>query len=180
MKKRGLWLIGIGGLLVCNSYLWSGQGDRKLQVLHREIGNKLMRIKKNHPQSQSVVYSILDKLGQYHSVSKHVLKKKRKYKQLLKTESENSKTLQEEVERMEQRISKMKRLIIEASDKLKKDLVAVNELKEQKEKLVKEREMFLKEKEKFEFAKQQFMSEREHGPNKQAQPLRQYSHDGLS
>lgn len=126
----------------------------ELQSLHREIGSKLIKIKKENPQAQPLVYSVLDQLGRYHSVSKNVLAKKHTYKSLFKTEQKSNEFLKKQITEMEEKIDKMKKAIVEASDKLKKDFATVNELKQQKETLA-------KEKERFEIEKQELISERD-------------------
>lgn len=148
-------VLGIGSLLD------AGEATEKLQTLHREIGNNLLRIKKEVPQTQPIVYSVLDQLGKYHCVSKSVLEKKKRYKRLLNTEKSRSKVLESKLIDMESKFEKMKKVIIDANDKLKKDSFSASELKEQRDAIAKEREEFLKEKELFEHEKSQLVEARE-------------------
>ena len=121
--------------------LLAGDVGNQLQSLHREIGNNLIKIKKENPQSQPLVYSVLDQLGKYHSFSKSVITKKNKYKSLFKSERGTSESLRKKVAHMETKLDKMKGVIIDASDKLK-------------DTLAREKEDFSREKERFEGEKQ--------------------------
>jgi nitrous oxide reductase len=140
-------LVVVPTILVCSFLCVNGVGTTKtLQSLHREIGNKLIKIKKANPQSQTLVYSILDQLGRYHSVSKRLVEKKRKYKKLFKKERKSGSELKRKVTKMEEKVEKMKKVIIEVSDRLKKDFTPVGELKVQKEKFFKEKEQLVQDK----------------------------------
>lgn len=147
----------VGGDTILNG----GESAKSLQVLHREIGSKLVKIKKDHPKTQPVVYSVLDKLGKYHSVSKKILEKKNKYKKLFGEEIRTSENMKEKVTKLESRIEKMKKLILEASEKLKKDSLTFAELQDRKDSFTKDKEKFKEEKERFEFEKKQILAERD-------------------
>ena len=62
--KKNIFLLG---LCVGISFfsLRGGVTQNKLQALHLEIGNSLIRIKKEYPKAQQAVYTALDKLGKY-------------------------------------------------------------------------------------------------------------------
>ena len=64
----------------------SGGSAQRLQGFQRQIGNDLIGIKKQHPNTQMQVYTVLDQLSKYYSFSKSIICKKKRYKKLLKNE----------------------------------------------------------------------------------------------
>lgn len=155
--------LAVAGMLAVGDcgYVMCGTSEDALQNLRRSIGSNLIKIKKDYPESKSIVYSTLDQLGRYHSLSKNTITKKDKYKRLYKKEQEGNKALKDEVSTMEKRVETMKKLIVEVNQKLKTDFVTVGELKEQRESFQREKEKFLQEKKQFEQVKRQLVEERD-------------------
>jgi hypothetical protein len=142
-------------------YLNSGNTTKKLQLLHREIGNSLIKIKKKHPKSQSLVYSILDKLSKYYSFSKELITKKKEYKKLLRAELVHNESLKNDSLSMRSNIDKMRTIMLKAKDKIKKETTKVAELEEHKNLLSKEKVSFLEAKKKFAREKQKLIDEKD-------------------
>lgn len=151
------------GSLVVGCYFFSlyGQSLRnELQSLHREIGNNLIRIKKDYPKSQTVVYSVLDKLGKYYSFSKELMTKKKEYKRQFTSEKKRADQLAKESEAMKEKIAKMSQVMRKVSRKIQNEYVKVDEINDAKASLTKEREAFLQEKEELIREKEKLINER--------------------
>ncbi|MBU1007873.1 hypothetical protein KKA53_02240 [Candidatus Dependentiae bacterium] len=139
----------------------SGERTKKLQVLHRQIGNNLIKIKKTHPRSQTLIFSVLDQLGKYHELSKGLVEKKKKYKQLLRAELTSGEQLKRDSEEMKTKMAKMKKMILLVHKKMKKDEVFTERLQKEKAALDGEREQFMKVKEKFDMEREKLQQERD-------------------
>jgi len=161
MKKK-LFFFLLGASLTC-FFVRIGGGVLKseLKNLHREIGNNLIKIKREYPRAQDTVYLVLDQLGKYYSFSKKIISKKKEYKKMLKDELERGEAAKKELAEFKTKMGKVKKVMLDASEKLKKDSEKVSKLKVEKESLSKEKEKFLKEKELFEIEKQTLVSERD-------------------
>lgn len=146
MRRRlGFLILGII-VFGFTSKIGGGELKNELKTLHREIGNNLIKIKKEYPKTQDVVYSVLDQLGKYYSFSKKLISKKKEYKKLFKDEVSKGDIVKKELAKLKERMGKVKKVMIDASDKLKKDSEKVVRLKEEKEALAKEKELFEVEK----------------------------------
>jgi len=119
-----------------------------------------MRIKKENPKSQTLVYSVLDQLGKYYSLSKGLVAKKKEYKRLLKAELAQNDSLKKDTAVMQVKISKMKKVMFAVNDALKKDYANANNVKEAKDRLAREREEFIREKNRFAQERAQLIAER--------------------
>jgi chromosome segregation ATPase len=68
----------------------------QMQLLHKEIGNDLMSIRKEFTAVQPKIYSLLDRIDRMYNVAKTAVEKKRELKNELKNKvSENKKILTE-------------------------------------------------------------------------------------
>jgi len=161
MKRSRMIYLMIGLSIVVVFKGWGGEKTKKLQLFHRQLGNNLIKIKKQHPQSQTLVYSLLDQLGKYYSFSKTLLAKKKEYKRLLKAELTSNEALQKRLNSSNGKIEKMKTAIISASGRLQQDAAQVASLLKQKEEFAHAQQEFLKEKEFFTMEKEKLVSERD-------------------
>jgi len=161
MKSKFLLYVLVALSMTFIFYGHSGERTKKLQAMHRQIGNNLIKIKKEHPQSQTLVYSLLDQLGKYYAFSKDLLGKKKEYKQLLNAELSNSEILKKDMGDMRKKMTKMKQVILSVHRKMKKDSERADKLEEEKELLAREKDAFLREKEKFEIEREQLIAERD-------------------
>ena len=167
--KRSMWIKSTCRmicLIICLSIVmvlkgWGGEKTKTLQLFHRQLGNNLIKIKKQHPRSQSLVYSLLDQLGKYYAFSKTLLAKKKEYKRLLKAELTSNEALQKSLNSSNSKIEKMKTAIISASGRLQQDAAQVASLLKQKEEFSRAQNEFLREKEFFAIEKEKLVSERD-------------------
>lgn len=138
-----------------------GEKTEKMQTLHREIGSNLIKIKKKHPEAQSLVYSLLDQVGKYYAYSMEVLSKKKEYKKLLQAELAMTESLTKEKDEARKKMGKMKNAILSVHKKMETDSARADQLEEEKAELEREREEFLREKEEFEMEREGLMAQRD-------------------
>ena len=130
------------------------ESAKKLQEFQRQIGNDLIGIKKQYPNTQMQVYTVLDQLSKYYSFSKNLISKKKRYKKLLQTELSNNELLKKNIGEMRKNEKKMKRAISAASKKLKSN-------DSDSQKLKQERDTLISEKEKWELERNSLLQERD-------------------
>jgi len=96
---KPVWWLGVSLVVLFGSGFacFAGKSDRQLQKLYCKIGNDLIKIKKEHSQTQPLVYALLDQFGKYNSVAKVVSSKKGEYKRLLKAELATTETLKKDL-----------------------------------------------------------------------------------
>jgi hypothetical protein len=82
MKKKGIVFLGIVliSLMLQNSKVDSKGSSEQIQQLYSKINNDLLAIRKEHPDSQKTVYSVLDQVCKMYSVSKSVIERKKALK----------------------------------------------------------------------------------------------------
>jgi len=134
MKRLLLWAACLS-LFFTLSDLFAGGGTKKLQMFHRKIGNGLIKIKKIHPDSQSLIYSLLDQMSKYYSFSKEIFAKKDEYKKLLQAELASSDTLQKENEAINGKMTKMKKAVLFVNNKVEKEAGEIETLRQKNKKL---------------------------------------------
>lgn len=142
-------------LLFFAPMIFCQDSEFQLQNLQQKIGNDLLKIKKEFPNSQDLVYSLLDQFSKYNNLSKNAAEKNTEYEKMLCTEKIKSENLMTEVASLKAKLEEFKSSVVEASKKLQQDFVKI------KDDFNKERETFLKEKQQFETEKQAFLTAKE-------------------
>ena len=161
MKKKVFLCVVVALFGCCFYQIESRELRKKLQTLHRDIGDSLIRLKKEHPKTQSVVYSVLDQLGKYYAFSKGLIVKKKEYKTLLEKELTNTEKLKQESGSLKKQVAKMKNVMQVVNDKLKQDYQQADVIKAEKDSLSQEKEQFLREKEQLIREKKRITAERD-------------------
>ena len=136
------YLVGTVFGIVCSViFFFAGKAGstETLQTLHRQIGNELIQVKKKHPESQTLVYSLLDQLSKYYSFSKSVLTKKHEYKKLLKSEVSRNEELQKNLALTKNKMEKMKTAALSVSKRIRTDFSRAIKWKEEREILSKKK-----------------------------------------
>lgn len=99
MKKSIVRGMQAGACLICcySAYAEKQSTADKLASLYKHVGDELVSIRKEFPQSQRKVYMVLDKIDQLYNASKLSCEKKRRFKELLKTRDKENSSLNNEV-----------------------------------------------------------------------------------
>ena len=167
MGKPVWWLgVSLGVLFGSGFVCFASNSDRQLQKLYCKIGNDLIKIKKEHPQTQPLVYALLDQFGKYNSVAKIVSSKKGEYKRLLKAELVTTEILKKDISDLSEKVSDMKKVLLVADKKLRKDSEQVNDLVEQKNALAKEKEQLVAQRDSLLSERDSLVQERENKPSR--------------
>jgi hypothetical protein len=156
MEKKGIKFIGIVlvSVLFINPKLTSKGSSEQIQQLYSKINNELLTIRKEHPDSQKTIYSVLDQVCKMYSVSKSVIERKKTLKHTLSNEkntlrvknlsiAQKLKTLEDELDSTKQNFSSTSKTAQQ------KDLLIAQ--------LTKEKAQLLNEKAKLEEEKKQLL-----------------------
>ena len=100
-------------------FLLAGLSTDQINDYHIGIGNKLIKLKKDFPETEQVIYSLLDQFGKYSSFSRSLIKKKKNYKNLLKEEIKISENLKKQANRLNEKIHEINNINLEIGNKFK-------------------------------------------------------------
>lgn len=161
IMRKNIFLMIMGIFVgLCFSCIHGRSVRSELQSLHREIGNNLIRIKKDYPKSQTVVYSVLDKLGKYYSFSKDLIAKEKEHKHRQEEEKKRADELEKRAGAMREKIKKMANVMRKVSEKIQNEYVKVDDINIAKASLAAERESFMREKEQLLKDKEKLINEK--------------------
>jgi hypothetical protein len=139
--KRTLCIVCVVILAFASVCLGGSRGSiKRLQEFQRQIGSDLIGIKKQHPNTQMQVYTVLDQLSKYYSFSKNIVSKKKRYKKLLKNELAQTELLKKNIGEIKNKLYKMKRAMVVASEKLRSNHADSEKLKQERDALIREKE----------------------------------------
>ncbi|MBD3231997.1 hypothetical protein GF322_05070 [Candidatus Dependentiae bacterium] len=151
--------------LISISYLFASK-DNDIQTLHKSISDELLNLRKQYPQTQPIVYSLLDQVCKMYRVSKNALEKKSNLKQIVKNKTIENKLLKSENLNLKNELNSLKN---ELNANLK-NLNSVAKKLEQKNTmlsmLTKEKQKILNEKSKLEEEKKIFLKSDKFEKNK--------------
>lgn len=142
-------------------YVYCGQTVEQLQELHKKIGGDLIKIRKEEPKLQPLVYSLLDQVGKFYSLSKEIVGKKKDYKRLFTVEKSARKLLRKEATNLQSLLKQTNEKFDQMDKKLKQDSENFEALTKHKDELVKEKENFVLSQKNFEQEKQNLIQERD-------------------
>ncbi len=149
--KISVFLILI--MSVLNIFSLSSQKDDDIQSLHNKISKELLSIRKEYPQTQPTVYSLLDQVCKIYHISKDSLEKKRVLKEMVQDKEIENKLLKSENSTLKHEISSLKN---EFNSTLK-NFSSISKKLEQKNNLI---NMMAKEKQKIASEKARLEEER--------------------
>jgi chromosome segregation ATPase len=148
----------------------------KVQQLHQVISNDLIKIRKTFPNSQRMVYSLLDQVCKIYKISKekieieHKLKGvvKEKVTEIVTLKKENSQ-LKTELENLKGELNTTQETLNNTSKKLESNKTTLENLKKEKAKIEAEKVLLTQEREKL--IKIQEEIQQNPQPNKKNQAL---------
>lgn len=110
-----------------------------IQALYKTIGDQLVEIREQFPDSQAQVYGVLDRIGQLYSIAKKKREKVNQMKELLKTKDLENISLQNEVVSLKSELDATQSKVDETFRNLAHERARSFKLAEEKEKLVLEK-----------------------------------------
>jgi len=132
----------------------SSKTETLIQELHKKISEDLLSIRKEYPKSQPVVYPLLDQVCKLYQISKSNLEKKKKFKELAKSNElelinlqASSSSLKGEINRLKKEIETNQQSFSAASKKIEQKDSVLTFLAKEKLKLTQEKDKLITEKE---------------------------------
>ncbi|MFA5075325.1 MAG: hypothetical protein WC436_04450 [Candidatus Babeliales bacterium] len=132
-------------LSLIQNIVFASKNQELIQKLHKKIGDDLLSIKQEFPQSQSKVYSVLDQVCKIYQVAKNNIEKKRKLKEIIKVKDEQYKTLTNRTNLLKNKFSDLskefeisKQNLASLNKKLEKKEIALTMLNQEKNNLNKD------------------------------------------
>lgn len=98
-----------------------------VQELHKNVGNSLLTIRKQYPESQTQVYSTIDQISKLCDISKKQYNKRKELKTALAQEKETS-------AKLKQRLDTVAHKLLAAQQEVENRTQRLNALKDQQEK----------------------------------------------
>lgn len=126
--------------------------SQKIQETHKEVSDKLIALRKEHPQTQQHVYAVLDQVGKLHRQAQEVCTANSALEQELKTKDEAYKAVTDE-------LTSLKNKFLQARNELKQmgEKFAAHQAEVQKE----EQQKKEKEQQKKEVEQQEIKEEKD-------------------
>lgn len=114
MKRIVLFLV----IYVCLPFVYARDALESVQEIHKNVGNSLLKIRKNYPESQQQVYATIDQVSKLCDISKKQHSKRKSFKIALGEEQRKNKEVIEKVERVAQKIVELQEQIFEKDRKI--------------------------------------------------------------
>lgn len=166
----------IVALLLCFNHIFAGQTTQAIQGLHKQIGEKLIKIRKESPRYQAEIYEILDHVGKLTRLSNIALEKKKEMKRASRQEREMRFALKVENEKLKSSISELTQEIKVEHLRLAENEKQLNVLSKEKQKLMQKNQEYSSREQEYEakmkvlaksFTKAENDTPEKHNKNKQ-------------
>lgn len=140
MKVGNIVLCVLINLAVVQELRGKKEKRSNIQDLYKNIGDQLVEIREQFPESQSKIYGVLDQIGQLYSIAKHKREKVHRIKELIKTKDLENIALQNEIITLKSELDLTQIKIDETSRTLAHERARSFKLAEEKQKLAAEKD----------------------------------------
>ncbi len=108
VKRKAVNKVLLSFLFFTQACLFCGKSTAELQDLHKKISEGLIKIRKESPQLQLDVYTILDHVGKLSRLTSNTIQKKKKLKELVQNEKQTYFTVKVENEKLKSALLNLK------------------------------------------------------------------------
>jgi hypothetical protein len=140
MKAGNIVLCVLINLTVVQELESNNEKRSNIQDLYKNIGDQLVSIREQFPESQPKIYAVLDQIGKLYSLAKNKREEVHHIKELIKTRDLENIALQNEVITLKSELDITQMKIDETSRTLAQERARSFKLAEEKQKLVVEKE----------------------------------------